>query len=110
MRHGSYDNKRYFHIPEPKPIFSKFFARLDVSKWLESESIQQVNFSAKDVEDDSDASTTILDQAKCTYSSPYLKPYIQAGTEGARYRVKIQVQTVELSFEEFYIDFRVKSG
>ena len=110
MRHSSYDNKRYFDIPEAKPNYSKFFARLDITKWLNGESIQTVNFSAKDREDDSDASTTVLDQAKCTYNEPYLLPYVQAGTEGARYRVKLRVQTVELSYEEFYIDFRVKSG
>ena len=110
MRHSSYDNKRYFDIPEAKPSWSKFFARVDIEKWLDGENIQTVNFSAKNREDNSDVSTTILDQAKCTYNQPYILPYVQAGEEGARYRIKLRVQTVELSYEEFYIDFRVQSG
>ncbi len=111
MAHSGYDNKRYFDIPEAKPIYSRFFASLDVSKWLDTENIDTVNFTAKErVAAETDVSTTILDQAKCTYNSPYLKPYIRAGEEGKRYRVVIKVTTVEASYEVFYIDFRIKTG
>lgn len=107
----NYDEKRYFELSEPKPAFSKFFATLDISNWLETENISQVNFSAKERDEDGgDVSSTVLDPAKNTYTGALLKPYIQAGEEDKRYRATITVQTVEQSYEVFYIDWRIKSG
>ena len=109
---GQYDEKRYFEITEPKPVYSRFFATLDIRNWLGSETIQSVNFTAKErTTDEDDVSDVVLDPDKNTYDAGgYLKPYVRAGVENTRYRITITVQTIESSYEIFYIDFRIKSG
>ena len=105
-----YDNKRYFQIDLAKPTFAQWFAELDISQWVGQETLQTVNFSAKEKETGDDVSTVVLDQGKCTYATNVLKPFIQAGEDKTDYRITIQVETTEGSKESFFIDFDVANG
>jgi len=106
-----YDDERYFQIGKSKPSYSQFFAQLDISSWVGTETLNSVNFTAKNKETGSDESSTILDVIKCTYTvGNILKPYIRAGVHNQEYRIKIKVVTAEESQEVFYIDFDVFDG
>lgn len=105
------DKKRYFFIINGKPDFAEFFCIIDIEEWMEGDTIASVNFSAIDRDTGLDATSTVLDLVKSTYTSDrYLKPFIKGGDEGAKYRVQIQVTTNSDAKEEFYIDFTIKSG
>lgn len=105
-----YDNKRYFQISLSKPTYAQWFVELDISQWVGSETLDTVNFSAKEKETGSDVSTVILDDVKCTYANNILKPFIRAGTDKIDYRITIECGTQEGSKEVFYIDFDVANG
>ena len=105
-----YDNKRYFQIEVSKPTFAQWFAELDISQWVGQETLQTVNFKAKDRETGSDVSSVVLDQGKCTYATNVLKPFLQAGVDKTDYRISIECETQEGSKEVFYIDFDVANG
>ena len=105
-----YDNKRYFQISSSKPSYAQWFIQLSIATWVGTETIKTVNFSAKNKDDDVDASDVVLDSVKNTYSGTTLKPFVRAGVDLNEYRVVIQVETNEGSKEEFYIDFDVANG
>ena len=99
--------KRTFQIPEYKPSYAKWFVKLDVSAWLEDETIDEVTLSAKKLSDGSDVSTTVLDTTKTVVLGSEIKPFIQNGTSGEEYRLTVKVDTEEGSSDEFYIDWKV---
>ena len=81
-----------FVVPETKPPWDRFFISIDCSSWLGGDTFSSADFTAKDAEGN-DVSTTVLDQAKCTYSDTTLKPYIQSGTDGQVYDVIVKATT-----------------
>ena len=87
------EGKRLFNLPESKPVFSQWFVSIDISEWLETETIQTVAFSALREGPGEDATSVILDPAKCTYSGSVLKPFIRGGVIGATYLIEIRVTT-----------------
>jgi hypothetical protein len=96
-----------FALSEKKHSWEKFFVDLDISSWLGTETISQVNFTAKDSAG-TDVTATFLDAVKCTYSGSVLKPYIQAGSDGARYYVIMKVTTNQQSYGVFILLVQVK--
>jgi len=101
------EGKRLFNLPEEKPAFSQWFATLDITDFLGTESIQSVAFSAIRESTGEDVSTVVLDQAKCTFSGAYIKPFIRSGRPGATYLVEMRVITVESTQEVFWLRFDV---
>lgn len=104
------DLNRVFILPENKSIYSEFFIAIDITKWLGTEDIASVTFTAKNFETKQVATTTVIDTTKCTNTTKVLKPFIQAGTDGETYLVTMQVITngnPVASKEEFYLKFTV---
>jgi len=101
------EGKRLFNLPDEKPAFSQWFATIDITDFLGTESIQTVTFIAIRENTGEDVSTVVLDQAKCTYSGALIKPFIRAGKPGATYLVEMRILTVEGSQEVFFLRFDV---
>jgi len=99
--------KRVFKIADYKPSYAQWFVKLDLSAWLEDETIDEVTLTAKKTSDGSDVSTTVLDTSKTVLLGAIVKPFIKAGDSGQEYRLTVQVDTVEGSSDEFYIDWKV---
>lgn len=103
---------RKFVITEKKPVYDEWFASLDLSEWLGTEEISNVAFEGFDITDgahSATAATGILDQAKCTFTTTVVKPWIQKGSHGNKYRIRLQVTTNENAQGEFYIDFKAQN-
>jgi len=99
--------KRLFTIQDKKPSYAKWFVGIDISSWLGSNTISNASFSAKDLA--TGVSAEVVDAAKSTFSSSEILPYIKSGTTGHKYRVTMQVEASDGdSFDEFYLDFKVK--
>lgn len=96
-----------FVLTEIKASWEKYFAEVDASVWLGSESISSVAFSAKD-EQGTDVSATLLNAAKNTYTNTLVKPYIQGGTSGKRYWVIMRVDSSGDNHREFVIELLVR--
>jgi hypothetical protein len=101
--------KRRAIIGDRKPTFDAWYVSIDLSTWLGTETISNVVFSAKDLTDESDVTSTVLDAAKNTNTNTVVKPYIQAGSHGTKYRVTMKISTAEGSQGEFYLEFKVKN-
>jgi len=104
--------KRLFVLSDSKPIYSKFFVSIDLTKWIGSESINSVSFTAKDFVTKQVATSSVIDTTKCTYTTKILKPFIQAGDDGETYLVTMRVITngITASYEEFYLKFTVNDN
>lgn len=103
---------RLYTLSDSKPIYAKFFVEIDLTKWLGTEDISSVIFTAKNFETKQVATTTVIDTSKCTNSTKVLKPFIQAGTDGETYLVTMQVTTNgnPASLEEFYLKFKINDN
>lgn len=77
---------RTFVIKQPKPPWDAFFVEVDVSSWLDTDTISSVTFSATD-SDGNDATNDVLDPAKNTNTTTTIKPYITGGDSGKTYSV-----------------------
>ena len=102
--------KKVFLIKKPKTPYAQWFVELDLTKWLGTEKISNVDFSAKEIspDNDVDVSNVVLDQSKCTFDSYKVRPFIRAGEDGKNYAVRMQVTTdAEATREEFFIQFSV---
>lgn len=99
-------------LPDAKPNYSKFFVEIDLTKWLGSEDISAVTFTAKTFGTKQVVTTTVIDTTKCTNSTKVLKPFIQAGTDDETYLVTMQVTTngSPASLEEFYLKFTINDN
>jgi len=98
---------RDFEIIDDKPVFSSWFAPIDISEWLGSDTIGTVSFTAIKESDLSDATSIVLDTGACTYSGSDLMPYIKAGVAGEGYLVKMQVTSANGAKEQWTIRFKV---
>lgn len=94
-------------IIQNKSSFERWFVDIGISAWLDGETIQNANFSAKNVETGADATADVLDATKNTYDASTLKPYVKGGTSGSVYAVLCRVVTVQESYGEFVVKFKV---
>jgi len=99
--------RRLWEIDGLKPSGAEFPVTLDLTKWLGSETISTVVYSAINLEDGTSATTTVLDANKCTNTTILVKPWIQAGTSGKSYLVKLLVTSSTNAIDAFYIKFFV---
>ena len=97
--------QRDFEIID-KPVFSAWFAPLDISEWLGSDTIGSVVFTAA-TEAGADATNVVLDTGACTYSGPILMPYIKAGVAGIDYIIMMKVTSANGAQEQWTIGFKV---
>jgi hypothetical protein len=102
-----YEAKRLFNLPEEKPAWSQIYVDIDITDFLGTETIQSVVFTASCEDTGADATTVVLDQARCTYDGTVLKPFVQAGKAGYTYLVEMRVTTVEGTQESFFVRFDV---
>jgi len=96
-----------FSVTEPKTTWEKYYIDIDISTWLDEETISDVTFKAYD-EDGVDVSTTILDSNKCTYSGSIVRIYVQNGTDGEGYYVICKVQSSGNNYKEYMVFFKVQ--
>jgi len=99
--------KRIFELDGLKPTTAQFAVELDLSAWLGTETISTVTYSAKCLEDDSVATTTVLDSTKHSNTTTTVKPWIKAGTSRKTYLVKMTVTGSAGSIEIFGLQFGV---
>jgi len=103
-----YQGIRHFEVPDKKPAFAAWFAEIDISEFLESDTISAVTWTAAK-EDGTDATSDVITEGTCDYDNDdgLLKPWIKAGTSGETYICTMKVTTTNGSKEEFYLRWSV---
>jgi len=96
-----------FTVNEPKTTWEKYYIDLDISAWLDDETISALTFEAED-EDGNDVKTTFLDQTKCTHSGSTVRIYVQGGTSGKGYFVTCKVQSSGNNYKEYLVYVKVQ--
>ena len=91
-------------LSEFKAPADQFFVSIDIATWLGTDTISSCAFTAVD-ENDVDATATVLDGAKCTYSGTLLKPYIKGGANGVLYVAAIEVSTTAGDKKTWFVQF-----
>jgi len=104
--------QRLFVIDDPIPDYAEFLISVDISKWLGTEEINSVTFTAKNKSTGDTATTTAIDTTKCTYTATVVKPFIKGTSDGETYIVTMQVASdgTPVSKEEFYLEFSCKTN
>ena len=104
--------QRLFIINDPIPDYAEFLVSIDISKWLGTEEINSVAFTAKNKATGESATTTAIDTVKCTYTATVVKPFIKGTSDGETYIVTMQVASdgSPVSKEEFYLEFTCKTN
>ena len=94
---------REFIITEPKPSYAQWFIEVDLSVWLGSETIDSVDFKAKQISDGLDVSNVVLDATKSAFTGTVLKPFIRGGVSGRSYIaiMKVITNSVSVVTDEF---------
>ena len=103
-----YEGLRHFEIPDAKPAFAAWLVEIDISEFLEDDSISTVGWTAAK-EDGTDTTADVITVGSCTYDNDdgLLKPWIKAGTSGETYICTMQVTTTNGSQEEYYLRWSV---
>ena len=91
-------------IPDYVHPDDEFAVSIDISTWLDSDTISSVAYSAVD-EDGDTATTTVLDAAQHTNTTTVIVPYIKGGTHDVKYMVKMIVSTAGGDEKTFYQKF-----
>ena len=100
--------RRIFELDGFKPSTAEFAVSLDLTSWLGTGvTIYSVAFTAKCLNDNSVATTTVLDSTKNANTTTTVSPWIKGGTSGNTYLVKIQVVSTSGFVEIFGLQFTV---
>ena len=100
--------KRIFQYDGVKPSTAQFAVQVDLSSWLGTGiTIQTVSFSAKCLDDGTDASTVVLDALKNDYTTVIVRPWLKGGTSGKTYLVKMNVIGTNSYQDTFGLQFTV---
>ena len=85
---------RNFNIPDAKPPYAQWPVPIDISSFLDGDTISALVCTAViDDENQTDATSDVIDAEKCTYSTDSIIPFIKAGTPGTDYIAKCEVTT-----------------
>ena len=84
-----------------------FAVDIDISEWLDSDTISSVAYTAVDGKGNSETANAI-DVNKCTNTQTVIKPYLTGNTNGERYIVKCVVTTTGGDKKTFYVIFECK--
>ena len=98
-----------FTFDRIKANYDAAFVEIDIEEWLEAETIQSVTYSAVDAAG-GDATSEVLDLGRSGYSGSRVLPYVKGGIDLETYTVLCQVATLEGSFQEFRLRFRVREA
>jgi len=103
---------RLFTLVNPKPSYAEGFVDIGLTKWLGSEEISSVTFTAQNFETKQIETSNVIDTAKCTYTATIIKPFIQGGTHGETYLVTMKVTTNgnPATKEAFYLKFTINDN
>jgi hypothetical protein len=98
-------------IEQPLSPEAQFQITIDISDWLDTDTISTVAYTAVDGQG-GDASTDVLDSGKHTNTTTVIKPYIDCtkgpAVSGMSYTVKMKVVTTAGDQEAWYLKFKVR--
>jgi hypothetical protein len=89
-------------IPYVLAPTDQFEVTIDISTWLDGDTIDSVAFTAIDSDGDS-ATSTVINSSLSTYSDYLINAYIIGGAAGNSYIVKCNVITANGDKKAFYI-------
>jgi len=103
-----YEGLRDFELPDSKPVFSASLVEIDISTWLGTDTISNIDWTAA-TEAGVDATATVLTALSCAYDNDdgTISPFIKAGTSGETYICTMQVTTTGGSQEVFTLRWSV---
>jgi len=91
-------------IPYQLSPSDEFMVTIDISDWLDTDTISSVVYSAVDG-NGNDVAATVLDAAKHTNTNTVIKPYIKGGADDTKYTVKCLVTTDAGDKKAFYVQW-----
>ncbi len=98
-----------FVFDRAKANYDAAYVEIDITEWLESETIQAVTYSAVD-SSGADATAEVLDLLRSNYSGTLLLPYVKGGINLEQYTVLCRVDTLEGNHQEFRLKFNVREA
>ena len=103
-----YEGLRDFELPDSKPVFSASLVEIDISTWLGTDTISDIDWTAE-TEAGVDATSIVLTAGSCVYDNTLglIKPFIKAGASGTTYICTMQVTTTGGSKEVFTLRWTV---
>ena len=100
------EGTRDFNIPDAKPAYSEWPCSVDISRFLDGDTISTMDCSAIR-SDGIDATALVLDGLKNTFTTTAIIPWIKSGAYDADYIVVVKVATSSGAKEVFTIRFTV---
>jgi len=100
------EGSRDFNVPDAKPVWAEWPCSVDISSWLNGDTISAIDVSAVTA-DGANASATVLDELKHTYTTTSIIPWIKAGAPETDYIVIVKVTATGGAKELFTIRFSV---
>ena len=100
------EGTRDFNIPDAKPPFSAWPCSIDISRFLDGDTISTMDCSAVS-SSGIDATAIVLDDLKHSYTTTSIIPWVKAGAPDTDYIVIVKVTTSSGAKEVFTIRFSV---
>jgi hypothetical protein len=91
-------------LPDKIHPADKFGVDMDISTWLDADTIASAVYTAVD-EDGEDATSMVLETGICSETNTVLTVYLNGGTHDVWYMVKIVVTTANADDKTFYLKF-----
>jgi len=100
-----------FKIVNPVHPSEEGFVEIDISVWLNGDTIKDVTYTAKNARTNADATATVLDLGLSTFSGVYLRPYLLGGSVNkVSYKIIAMVECNEVSdIGAFVVEFVTKA-
>jgi hypothetical protein len=92
------------YIPYDLNPQDQFRITMDISTWLDGDTIDSVAYSAVD-DDGIDVSATVLDADQHSHTDTVLRPYVIGGADDAIVKIKMKVTTAGGDLKSFYINY-----
>jgi endonuclease V-like protein UPF0215 family len=80
----------------------QFQVTIDLTTWLDGDTIDTVTYTAED-EDGNDATDTVIDAVLSTNTDTQARAYIKGGVDGTVYTVTCKAVTTNGDIKSFYI-------
>jgi hypothetical protein len=97
-----------FKIILPKHPSEEGYVDIDISKWLGTDTIKSVTYTAKTLKGE-DSTSVVLDNTLGTYIGHHLRPYIKSGANKVSYKLLALVECNEVDdVGAFSVEFAVK--
>ena len=97
-----------FKIIDPKHPSEEGIVDIDISTWLENDTIKSVTYTAKNRRG-SDVTSSIINSGLSSFSGHHIRPYIQGGVDKESYKVLALVECNEIGdVGAFVVEFSVR--